>query len=99
LRSGSAGRPDARRAERLSGKRRPKKRMPAAERQRESITGWIGFLPRRKPADVGLVGYLATAEWDCQNQRDKLDAGRKAVQTDPAMKKHPSAAEYGEQGR
>jgi len=53
----SAGRPDARRAELLSGKRRPNKRRPAAERQRESITGWIGHLPNRKVADVGLVNY------------------------------------------
>src|SRR5258705_9050130 len=53
----SAGRPDVRRAELPSGKRRPKKRRPAAERQRESITGWIGRLLRRKPADVGLVNY------------------------------------------
>ena len=53
----SAGRPDVRRAEFRSGKRRPKKRRPAAERQRESITGWIGRLPNRKVADVGLVNY------------------------------------------
>src|SRR5712691_1454111 len=58
----SAGRPDARRAERLSGKRRPKKRRPAAERRREFITGWIGHLPRRKPADVGLVDHSTRAE-------------------------------------
>ena len=53
----SAGRPDARRAELRSGKRRPKKRRPAAERQRETITGWIGHLPNRKVANVGLVNY------------------------------------------
>src|SRR5438270_4183026 len=56
-RPGPAGRPDVRRAQLLSGKRRPKKRRPAAERQRESITGWIERLLRRKPADVGLVNY------------------------------------------
>src|SRR5436305_13750891 len=57
----SAGRPDVRRAELFSGKRRPNKRRPAAERQRESITGWIGRLPRRKPADVGLVNWPKVA--------------------------------------
>src|SRR5437762_2740719 len=62
LGSGCAGRPDARKAEFSSGKRRPKKRRPAAERRRECITGWIGHLPRRKPADVGLVDYLTRAE-------------------------------------
>jgi len=55
--SGVAGRPDVRRAELLSGRRRPKKRMPAAERQREFITGWIEQMLRRKSADVGLVNY------------------------------------------
>src|SRR5437764_472896 len=58
----SAGRPDARRAELLSGKRRPKKRKPAAERQRQSITGWIGHLPNRKVANVGLVDHSTRAE-------------------------------------
>src|SRR5258708_38633164 len=53
----SAGRPDARRAELLSGKRRPKKRKSPAERQGESITRRIGPLPSRKAADVGLVSY------------------------------------------
>src|SRR5438046_593085 len=62
LRSGLAGKPDARRAEVRSGTRRPKKRRPAAERRREFITGWIGHVPRRKPADVGLVDHLTRAE-------------------------------------
>jgi hypothetical protein len=34
-----------------------KKRMPAAERQREYITGWIGQYPVRKDADVDVVSH------------------------------------------
>jgi len=56
--SGVAGRPDARKAELLSEKRRPKKRMPPAERQREFITGRIGpHGPAERLADVGLVRH------------------------------------------
>jgi len=56
--SGSGNsRPTVRKAEPPGGKRRPEKRMPAAERRREFITGWIGLCPRRKPADAGLVSY------------------------------------------
>jgi hypothetical protein len=36
-----------------AGRRCPRKRRPAAERQREVITGWIGRCSRRKAADLG----------------------------------------------
>jgi hypothetical protein len=47
--------PIVRTAQYSSGTGRPKKRIPAAERQQEFITGWIGQYPPRKGADVGLV--------------------------------------------
>ena len=53
--------PSVRTAHSPSGTGRPKKRRPAAERQRESITCWRGpckrrYLPRKR-ADVGLVNH------------------------------------------
>lgn len=50
-------RPDVRMAEHSSGTGRSEKRMLAAERQRESITGQIGHCPTRKGADVDRVTH------------------------------------------
>jgi hypothetical protein len=56
-----ASQPPVRTAQSRSGTGRPKKRRPAAERQRESITCWIGprerRYPPRKGAHVGLVNH------------------------------------------
>jgi hypothetical protein len=51
------GKPTEGRQNSSVGVGRSKKRMPAAERQRESITGWIGLCPIRKDADVDMVNH------------------------------------------
>jgi hypothetical protein len=52
-----AGRPTVRAAESSSGTGTSEKRMLAAERQRESITGQIGQCPIRKDADADVVSH------------------------------------------
>lgn len=52
-----AGEPTVRKADPPVGIGTSKKRMPAAERQREHITGWIGQCSVRKDADVDVVSH------------------------------------------
>jgi hypothetical protein len=52
-----ADEPTVRKAEPPVGIGTSKKRMPAVERQREYITGWIGQYPIRKDADVDVVSH------------------------------------------
>jgi hypothetical protein len=64
--------PPVRTVQLRSGTGRPKKRKPAAERQREVTTCWIGprtrrYLPRKR-ADVGLVNHRKSVATNA-NQR------------------------------
>jgi hypothetical protein len=52
-----AGELTVRKVEPPVGEGTSKKRMPAAERQREFITGWTGQYPIRKDADVDVVSH------------------------------------------
>src|SRR5438093_1880671 len=55
-----------------------KKQRPAAERQRESITGWIGLYPSRKGADVEQED-LPTGMGKSSYGYEKVDAGYSPV--------------------
>jgi hypothetical protein len=51
-----------------------KKQKPATERQREFITGWIGFYPTRKGADVEQEA-LPNGRGKSSNGYEKVDTG------------------------
>src|SRR5437867_8908593 len=51
-----------------------KKQKPAAERQQELITGWIGFYPTRKGADVEQEA-LPTEMGKSSYGYEKVEAG------------------------
>jgi len=72
----AGSRPTAREEQHPRRRRCPKKRKPAAERQRELITGWIGPRERRdlprKGADVGQ-GTKRLMAVNAGQRRHKLD--------------------------